>query len=196
MNQKKNMSQMITVRKTMNKKCIVSILLFLAVLFCICSCANDTDCVYCEEEFEKGLELGKEEMFLSLFNSICMENEMQLSSGETWKTNAFKLTLTDSIKDGKPIINYLLVLENSTVEEIHEFEEIFFCMYAYGEKNELILSGQEFIFDGVINYDGETKDYLEGNVIEAYAYLPDNAMCVTIIISTKGELYNAFYYVY
>lgn len=169
-------------------KNIIVLLLLLSVSCFFCSCeieaVNDSD-----DDFLLGVEHGKNEMFLALFNAIAMKDEKQLSSGETWNTKDFTLTLNDTAEEGKRYLNYSLTLKDMTIKECCEQGSLFFTAYSLVDNGDWkpVLS-----YDGYIWY--STED-IETKKAQGKALLPsdDSNFYMSIIIIFEGTLYNAAY---
>ena len=178
-------------RKYLIRICCFALCIALIIPFTSCQQKpNDGD-----EQFQKGVEYGTEDMFLRIYNSIGFENERTLLYGNTWTTKHFSLTIYDTITKDKAYISYYLTLKNTTVGNCVESDEFFFNIYAISESKGMILAQDDFIWDGAIYYEGDVDEYLQGNTIYGRCNLLDNSEIQTliIVIATKGYLYSATY---
>lgn len=180
-------------KKRLFLSCFVS--LFIVLSFSLYSCQQNTPETDNSEQFQAGVEQGWADAFLSLYNSIGFENEKILLYGDTWDTEHFTLTIYDKITPDEAYISYDLILKNTTVEHCHDFESFFFNIYAISDTEGMILTSDDFIWDGSLNYEGSTDEYLAGNYVKGTCELLDNSkiQSLIIIISTKGHLYSATY---
>ena len=176
-------------------KRILSIMLCAVVVFGLSSCKQEPTDNYDDDSFQEGVQYGIEDTFLRLYNSMCFENEQPLSYGEVWDTEHFSLSIYDTINDDEAYLSYDLTLKGATVNDCLERDVFFFNIYAYSDTDGMILEYDDFVWDGMLDYEGTTDEYLQGNKIKSRCELLDNSdgQFIVIIIATKGYLYNASY---
>lgn len=167
----------------------------LAFIIPFTSCQQKTNYEYAEEQFQKGFERGREDMFLRIYNSIDMENEQILFYGDVWNTDLFALTIYDTINSNESYITYDLTIKSTTVGHCADYEDFFFNIYAISDSEGMILTSDDFIWNGALYYEGSTDDYLQGNNVKGKCKLLDNSEIQTliIIIAANGHLYTATY---
>lgn len=181
-------------KKILIHLCCVTLLIALSLSLYACNQENDSQAD--DEQYQKGYNQGIEDTFLGLYNSIGLENEQILFYGDVWDTEDFSLTLCDKIDEKDAYINYNLTLKNTTVEHCFDQNTFFFYIYALSDTEGMLLMGEDFIYDGLLNDEVSTEEYLAGNNVKGKCKLLDNSEIQTliIIISTKGHLYSAIYY--
>jgi hypothetical protein len=169
-------------------------LLCITLVFGLTSCKQNINEIH-DEAFQEGVQHGIEDTFLRLYNSICFENEPIISYGDVWDTDHFSLTIYDTINDDEAYLTYDLILKDTTVEDCFEREVFFFNIYAYSDTKGLILVRDDFLWDGLLDYEGSNDEYLKGNRVKSRCELLDNSdiQSIVIIIATKGYLYSATY---
>ena len=184
------------------KKRMFIITVCILLVLCLCSCVDkDTKCDECEEEYLNGYENGIEDMFMRMYNAT--EDFTTLFNGDIWETEHFSLTMYDSINGEEPYISYDIILKNTTIDHCLNYESFFFYVFAtYGTTSnyvpygKMILTEDDFILYGMIDYEGSTDEYLQDNKAKSECHLYsdvqyDNFM---IVIATEGALYTAAYY--
>lgn len=171
---------------------ICTFVLCIALIFSLTSCHKQTN----DNQFQEGVEYGMEEMFLRIYNSTGFENEKILSYGDVWNTKHFSLSIRDTITKSEAYISYNLTLKTTTVGQCLELEDFFFNIYAVSDTEGMILMNDDFIWHSVLDYEGSTDEYLQGNKVKGRCKLLDNSESQTliIIIATGGYLYTATYY--
>lgn len=169
--------------------------LCIVLLFCLPSCHQAEDDYFDDERFQRGVEHGVEDTFLRMYNAVGFYNDETLMFGDTWNTKHFSLTIVDYEVKGDKYLFYNLNLQKTTVGKCYEGESLFFYIYAISDTDGIVLSGDDYYYDGILEYDGDTDDYLNGKIINGKVKLFDNSSAQTmlIIIMIDGSVYTATY---
>lgn len=168
--------------------CIISI-----CILCLSSCAQQNDDFYDDEQFQEGLEYGREDMFFRIYKSASFHNQKLLTQGDVWNTEHFSLILHDDLCSERPYIGYDITLKNTTTEKCIEDQSVFFNIFA--TNGEMVLGYDSFLWDGALDYDGSTDEYLKGNNAKSKCFLYSDTVYkkFLIIIATEGHIYCAAY---
>lgn len=178
----------------MRKFRIICILVLCAIFaFALSACDTPTND---DSQFEEGVEHGMEDIFLRIYDASDLRSEEFLMHGDCWQTKHFEIVFEDEELNGDRYLHFKLELKTTTVERCFDYGEVYFNIYAMSDSQGMLLEYDNFLDYGLINYDGSTDEFLDGNIVEASIKLIDNADAQTmiIIIIVEGSLYTATYY--
>lgn len=180
-------------------KRIFCLLLCLALVFGFSSCEKTYNESDVDDSYLEGLERGEKNMFLNLWKASSYPK--MLTYGETWETEDFSLSFTDSKVEATHSYDYdgyehllkcKLTLKNFTIDEGVENKHIYLGMYSYSTpgKWEMIVADYDYYHLSAIIED----DYTFGSYTSSPSFeLYDNPEYIATIIVIDGNLYKIGY---
>ncbi len=162
-------------------------------LLCGCQTKESYDTEY-NEDWEKGVEYGQREVFENLWCSASLDDI--LFYGETWETEHFSLKLTNGVRkttaisaynETEPYIEFKLTLNDKTITDCRNDEEMFFNIYSHNGKSWSSVLRQDDYFSYALLYE------LNENSCSAEVGIYEDTEALGIIIVIDGYIYKADY---
>lgn len=168
------------------------IVLCIAMMFSLSSCNinTDEDNFDLEVAYEQGIEYGKYQSFVNLFDATFTgDTEVELVANEIWETKYFTLELSDLIIDNKYYLNYNITLKGETIDDCWKRGGLFFSVYCVEDEQWVkVLEGIDYHF---------YADYIQGNTARGTVRIDNAFPCLLpIIIIYEGRLFCAMYNIF
>ena len=175
-------------------KKLFSVVLCLCICICLSACQREPSSSSVNDSYIEGVDQGKEDFFLDLWQASYNLNTKKC--GDLWETDDFSLMITTKRKtevyydENAPYIELDFTLNEGTIENYYEGNEILFCIYSQGK------DGWSRIWDSNIYYDYflmQGDDGIIGRSGNADVRIYEGTNRLAVLIVINGSVYAASY---
>jgi hypothetical protein len=158
---------------------IVAIALCIVLSSCSPSQGSSSD-----DSYLRGLDQGYKDVFLNLWYAAAPEVKL-LTSGETWKTEHFTLSITSGEDDWGRNIHIKMKTHNLTMSECFEEKKILFNVFSYADSqwNGLLTNDLFYMY--------ATLEEVTENFAKATVGIYDTTEKIAILVAVDGCIYKA-----
>ena len=170
-------------------KRIVCVALCVIFIFCLSSCMKKYDIDSYGNQYNEGIEQGREDMFIALYNASSYKKI--LYSGDVWETQHFSLILSTQKSNDETHLKYNITLKDIKIDQCYEEDKMVFNIYSWNSGSYDVVLGYDNYYDFAIL----EHDYpLGGNTASGRTSLYDNTKKLIAIIVIDDCVYTAIYY--
>ena len=172
-------------------RCISAII---AMMLCVTlsSCSSNQEFSH-HDSYHEGIEQGKRDMFVDLW--MASSDVAALNFGDIWETEHFTLIINGkrktevSYNPNAPFIEFDLTLNDITIEECANSDEMLFNIYSITDGKWSMVLG----YDDYYTY--SALQHLDGNHGRADVGIYEDIEFLVVIIVIDSCIYTARYYV-
>ena len=176
--------------KYINKLSLLVLCIVILLTSSSCEANKSEDNFDIEVAYERGIEDGKYQSFLNLFDAaFTADTEVVLAANEIWKTKYFDLELSDLKIDNNYYLYYNITLKGETIDDCCRRGGLFFSVYCIEDESWVkVLQGRDYHF---------YADYIQENTARGTARIDnDFPSLLPVIIIYEGHLFCAMYNVF